>query len=131
VFTLEFEDTYRILLVRFSGVLVSEDICQIDEVVTQAIAWGGRLHGLLLDFSSVQAVGIPETFVALRASLPLISPDCERAFVVPSAELRELAQTYAALQRTYGAKAPHVVDSMSDACEVLQLDRPNFRPLGT
>lgn len=130
MFTLEFEDTYRILLVRFSGVLMPEDICQIDQVVTQAIAYGGPLHGLLVDFSAVQAVGVPQSFIALRATLPLISPDCERVFVVPSAGLRELAQTYAALQRAYGTKAPHVVDSMSDAHEVLQLDRPNFRPLG-
>jgi hypothetical protein len=85
------------------------------------------LHGLLLNYTLVEAVGIPQTFIALRASLPFISPDYERVFVVPSGELRELAQAYAALQREYGTKAPDVVHSMSDAYEVLQLDRPNFR----
>ena len=130
MFTLEFEDTYRILLARFSGILMPEDISQIDQVVTQAIAWGGPLHGMLLDFSSVQAVGVPQTFIAVRARLPFISPDCERVFVVPSGELRGLAQRYAALQRAYGIKAPHVVQSMSEAYEVLQLERPDFRPLG-
>lgn len=128
---LEFEDTQRILLVRFIGVLMPEDISQIDQVVMQAIAWGGPLRGLLLDFSSVQAVGLPQTFVALRARLPFVSPDCERVFVVPSAELRGLAQTYATLQRAYGARPPHVVDSMSDAYEILQLGRPTFRSLET
>ena len=130
MFTLEFEDTQRILLVCFSGVLMPEDIVKIDQVVVDAIAWGGPLHGLLFDFSSVQAVGVPQTFIALRASLPPISPDCERVFVVPTSELWELAQAYAALQRAYGTKAPHVVHSMSEAYEVLQLERPNFRPLG-
>jgi hypothetical protein len=130
VFTLEFEDTCRILLVRFSGVLMPEDISEIDQVVTKVIASGGSLHGLLLDFCSVQAVGVPQTFIAFRASLPLISRDCERVFVVPSRELRELAQAYAAQQRAHGTRAPHLVHSMSDAYEVLQLERPNFRPLG-
>jgi len=128
--TLEFEDTHRILMVRFSGVLMPEDISQIDQVVPQAIAGRGPLRGLLLDFSPIQAVGLPETFVALRARLPFVSPDCERVFVVPSAELRGLAERYAALQRTYGGRAPHVVDSMSDAYEILQLGEPDFRPLG-
>lgn len=128
--TLEFEDTHRILLVRFSGVLMPEDISRIDRVVPQAIAAKGPLRGLVLDFSPVEAVGLPETFVALRARLPFVSPDCERVFVVPSAELRGLAETYAALQRTYGARAPHLVDSMYDAYDILQLGEPDFRPLG-
>lgn len=126
---LEFEDTYRILRVRFSGVLASEDIWQVDQVVTRTIVWGGPLHGLLLDFSAIQAVGVPRSFIALRARLPFMSPDCERVFVVPNPELRELVQTYAELQQGYGFKPPHVVDSMSAACELLHLDRPDFQPL--
>lgn len=106
-----------------------EDISRIDQVVTEAAAWGGPLRGLLLDFSAVEAVGLPQTFVAQRASLPFVLPDCERVFVVPGAELRGLARTYAALQRSYGAKAPHVVDSMVEAYEILQLEGPNFEPL--
>jgi hypothetical protein len=99
VFALEFEDTYRILLVRFSSVLMPENITQIDQGVTRAIAWGCPLHGLLLGFFSVQAVGVPQTFIALSQRLPFLSPDWERVFVVPNGELRWLAQTYAVLQR--------------------------------
>lgn len=128
MFTLRFEDTYRILLVCFSGILVPEDISKIDEVVPAVVAWDGPLHGLLLDFTSVEAVGLPQTFIKLRARLPPVSPACERVFVVPPGELWELAQAYAALQREYGTKAPHIVRSMSDAHKVLHLDRPIFRP---
>jgi hypothetical protein len=130
MFTLKFEDTYRILLVSFSGILVPEDISTIDQVVAEVIAWGGPLHGLLLDCTAVEAVAIPQTFVELRASLPLMSPDCRRVFVMPSGELRELARAYAALQRDYGIEPPNVVPSMSDAYEALRLERPNFRPIG-
>jgi hypothetical protein len=130
MYTLKFEDAHRILLVCFSGILVPQDISDIDQVVTEVIAWEGPVHGLLLDCSSVDAVGIPRTFVALRAGLPLVSPDCERVFVVSGGELRELAQAYAALQREYGIKPPLVVPSMADAYAVLQLERPDFRPIG-
>lgn len=126
MFTLEFEEAYPILLVRFSGVLMPKDIFQIDQVVVDAIAWGGPLHGLLFDFSSVQAVGIPQTFIALRASLPPIAPDCKRVFVVPTDEVRKLAQEYVTLQRGYGTKAPSVVQSVFEAYEALQVERPNF-----
>lgn len=129
MFTLKFEETYRILLVCFSGILVPEDISKIDQVVAEIIAWEGPLHGLLLDFTSVEAVGIPQTFIALRASLPLISSDYERVFVVQSEELWQLAQAYAALQQEYGIKAPNVVPSMPDAYEVLQVEQPIFRPM--
>jgi hypothetical protein len=67
VFTVLFEDTYRILLVCFSGVLAPEDVSAIDQVVTEVAVWGGPVHGLLLDCSSVEAVAIPQTFIALRA----------------------------------------------------------------
>lgn len=128
MWTLEFEDTYRVLLVRFSGILVSEKISELDRVVPAVVAWGGPLHGLLFDCTAVTASAVPQSFIAFRASLPLISSAFQRVFIVPTAELRRLAEAYASQQRHFGIKAPHLVASLSDACKLLQLERPHFRP---
>jgi hypothetical protein len=127
--TLEFEDTYRILLGRFSGIHVPEEIGVLDQSVTEAIAWGGSIHGLLLDYTSVQGVAVSRSFIALRARLPPLAQTYRRVFVVPSPELHELAQAYARQQREFSTEAPHVVASMADAYKLLQLERPIFRPI--
>jgi hypothetical protein len=127
--TLEFEDAYRVLLVRFSGLHVPEEIAELDRAALEIVAWRGPLRGMLLDYTSVTAVAVSQSFIAQRARLPLISTEYERVFVAPSPELYVLAQAYARQQRDFGIKAPHVVISMPEAYKLLQLERPNFRPI--
>jgi hypothetical protein len=129
MFTLAFEDKYRILLARFSGIHVPEDISELDRAITKILAWEGLVHGLLLDYMSVEAVAVPESFIAHRARLPQISPEYERVLVVPNGELHKLARTYAAQQCVLGVKKPHVVLSVWDAYMLLHLEQPNFRPI--
>jgi hypothetical protein len=129
MFTLEFEDAHRVLLVHFSGIHVPEEIAEFDRVALETVAWANPLRGMLLDYTSVTAVAMPPGFIAKRARLPLISTEYERVFVVPSPELYELAQAYGRQQRDFGIKAPHVVMSMPEAYGLLQLERPNFRPI--
>jgi hypothetical protein len=130
MFTLEFEDRCRTLLARFSGILVPEDISGLDQAITEIVAWKGPVHGVLFDYTLVEAVGISETFVADRACLPLISNDYKRVMLVPAPELYELARTYAALQYEHGVKEPFVTRSLQEAYELLHLERPNFQPIG-
>jgi hypothetical protein len=129
VLALEFEDTYRVLLVRFSGVHVPEEIDELDRVALEFVTWRGPMLGLLLDYSSVEAVAVSQSLIARRACLPLISREYERVMVVPTPELYELARAYADQQRGFGIKGPHVVGSMLDAYNLLQIEQPNFRPI--
>jgi hypothetical protein len=84
---------------------------------------------VLLDYSSVEAVAVPRSFIAQRARLPLMSLDYERVMVVPTPELHELARAYADQQGDFGIKKPHVVRSTLDAYKLLQIEQPNFRPV--
>jgi hypothetical protein len=129
VLALEFEDTCRVLLVRFSGIHVPVDIAELDRVALEFVAWGGPMRGLLLDYSSVEAVAVPQSLIARRARLPLISLEYERVMVVPTPELHELARAYADQQRGFGIKGPHVVGSMLEAYKLLQIEQANFRPI--
>ena len=58
MFALAFEDRYRVLLVRFSGIHVPEDISELEWAATEIVAWDGPMHGLLLDYTSVEAVAV-------------------------------------------------------------------------
>jgi hypothetical protein len=128
--TLVFEDRCRILLARFSGIHVPEDISELDWAISKTIAWEGAIQGLLLDYTVVEAVAVPETFIAQWARLPQISPDYERVMVVPAPEPYRLARTYSTLQCEFGIKQPRVALSLLEAYELLNLEQPNFRPIG-
>ncbi len=129
MFTIEFEDRSRILLARFSGIHVPEDISGLDRTIAETIAWEGPIRGVLLDYTLVEAVAVPQTFIAQRARLPLISTEYERVMVAPTPELYELARTYATLQAEFGIKEPFVTPSLQEAYELLHLEQPNFRSI--
>lgn len=130
MFTLELEDRCRILLARFSGIHVPEDISGLERAITEIVAWDGPVHSVLLDYTLVEAVAVPETFIAQRARLPQISPEYERVMVAPTPELYKLARTYATLQSEFGIKEPFVTASLHEAYELLHLEHPNFRSIG-
>jgi hypothetical protein len=127
--TLAFEHAFKVLLARFSGIHVPEDIADLEQAIMEIVGWGEHLHGVLLDYTAVEAVAMPQSFIAYRASLPLMSTGYERVMVVPNQELYGLARAYATQQREYGYKAPHVVASTGDAYELLRLQQPNFQPI--
>jgi hypothetical protein len=129
MFALAFEDRYRVLLVRFSGIHVPEDISELEWAATEIVAWDGPMHGLLLDYTSVEAVAVPHSFIAYRARLPQISSGYERVMVAPNPELYELAHAYARLQRDFGNPEPRVVLSLWDAYQLLGLDKPDFQDI--
>jgi hypothetical protein len=129
MFALAFEDRYRVLLVRFSGIHVPEDISKLDWAATEIVAWDGPMRGLLLDYTSVEAVAVPHSFIAYRARLPQISSGYERVMVAPNPELYELARTYASLQHDFGNLGPRVTLSLWDAYQLLGLDKPDFQDI--
>jgi hypothetical protein len=128
MFRLAFEDRYRVFLARFTGIYVSEDVTDLQRVLTSFVAEHGPVHGLF-DYTEVEAVAVPQSLIAHHAGIPQISPGYERVFVTPLREMYDLARAYAVQQRELGNKEPQIVTSMWDAYRLLGLDRPNFREI--
>jgi hypothetical protein len=128
MFTLAFEHTHRVLLVRYVGIFTSEDIVRLDRAVIELVAQAGPVRGLL-DFSGIEAFAVPHTLLAERGRLLAIMPSQERVIVAPNAEIYELARSYASQQRDFGNLEPRVVMSLADAYLLLGLDQPDFEPL--
>jgi hypothetical protein len=129
MFTLLFECSHRVLLVRFAGIFTSEDIVQLDSAVIAFVAQEGPVRGLL-DFSGIEAFAVPHTLVAERGRLLAIVPGQKGIIVAPNTEIYDLARAYASQQRDFGNLEPHVVLSLWDAYQLLGLDEPNFQAVG-
>ena len=65
MFTLEFDHTHNVLLTRFSGMLLPDDIRNLDQAIRLFVRDRGPVRRLL-DFSDVSTVAIPENFLGSR-----------------------------------------------------------------
>jgi hypothetical protein len=89
-------------------------------------------HGFapgIVDFSSIEANAVPQSFFKWRARLPQILLGQERIIVAPQQEIHELACAYSAQQRDSGNVEPQVVRTLDDAYLALDLKQPDFRPV--
>src|SRR4029453_11893325 len=105
MFTLEFDRIHNVLLTRFSGMLLPDDIRSLDQAARLFL----RDHGpvwRLLDFSDVSTVAIPESFLSSPSAFTQISLGQAGVFVVSQEELLELVRRYARSQREDGIPEP-------------------------
>jgi hypothetical protein len=128
MFTLEFDRTHNVLLTRFSGVLLPDDIRNLDQAVRLFV----RDHGLVrrvLDFTGVSTVAIPESFLGSGSRLAQISLGQAHVFVVPQEELLVLVRRYVRQQHEDGNPEPTVVPTIGEAYVVLNISAPHFAPV--
>ena len=125
MFSLEFEGDHKVLLTRFSGMLLPDDIRGLDEAVRHFIRDHGHVRGLL-DFSGVSVVAIPESFFQSPSRSPQFSREQQRVFVASQEEVLALAHRYASQEGDYGYIQPVIVPTMAEAYEVLNIEAPNF-----
>src|SRR3984957_16334221 len=128
MFSLSFDSSHGVLLAQFAGVLSSEDINGLDKALAAFVSRHGFAPGIV-DFSSIKANAVPQSFFVWRARLPQILLGQERIIVAPQQEIYELACVYAAQQRDFGNVEPQVVRTLGDAYLALDLKQPDFRPV--
>ncbi|UYN96127.1 MAG: hypothetical protein KIT25_04045 [Enhydrobacter sp.] len=126
MFTLWFERRQRVLLVRISGVMSSQDFETHDRNVLTFLAREGAVRGLY-DFSAVDAVAVPISKVMQRGQAPSIIAD--RVIVAPRAAGEEFARTIRDQQRLAGHREPIIVPTLGEAYALLDLDNPLFEPI--
>ena len=126
MFILEFDRTHNVLLTRFSGMLLPDDIRSLEEAAHLFLRDHGPVRRLL-DFSDVSTVAIPESFLGSR--LTQISLEQAHVFVVPQEELLALLRHYVREQRDHRNPEPAIVPTVGDAYVVLNIDAPRFAPV--
>ena len=128
MFSLSFDSSHGVLLAQFTGVLSSEDINGLDKALAVFVSRHGLAPGIV-DFSSIEANAVPQSFFAWRARLPQILLGQARIFVAPQQEIHELTRAFTAQQRDFGNVEPQVVHALADAYRILDLDQVDFRPV--
>jgi hypothetical protein len=128
MFTLEFDRIHNVLLTRFSGMLLPDDIRSFDQAAHLFLREHGPVRRLL-DFSTVSTIAVPESFFGSPSALTQISLGQARVFVVLQEELLELVRRYARQQREYGNPEPAIVRTIAEAYAVLNIVAPHFAPV--
>lgn len=129
MFTLHHERRHRVLLTRFEGMLVPEDIERHDAAVRRFVQEHGRVRGLA-DFTGVTTVAVPWSLLAARARQPQLSPGQERVMVAPGEEIHEMLSDFAARQADAGNLKPLIVRTLAEGHAALGLHDPRFEPVG-
>jgi hypothetical protein len=128
MFTLLFESETRVMLIRYSGILSSDDIRSVDAYVTNFVAGEGYIRSIY-DLTRIKAFAIPPTILRERGRKLRMNPGQDRVFVTPQEELYALYCEYAREQLELGNGDMKVVRQLPEALKVLELKKPDFRPL--
>jgi hypothetical protein len=128
MFTLSFERTRRVLKVTLIGVLSSEDLVAAESAIVSFTSREGPSRRLV-DFTRVEAIALPATKLIRRGSQSPTSPGWDRVFVASRPDLLALVRDFSQQQSLSGIQPPHVVTSMDEAFEALELVDPRFDAL--
>ncbi|MBY0323379.1 MAG: hypothetical protein K2X72_31970 [Reyranella sp.] len=90
----------------------------------------GPTHSIF-DFTPTQKVAMAPLSLERRASKPAMCVGFERVIVAPQPELRALAEKFRLQQVNAGLPAPHVVQTMAEAEQLLSLGSLVFEPIDT
>jgi hypothetical protein len=127
MFTLAFEPTQRVLLVRFSRSLTREALDRMSEAVRMFAGRVGPTRGIV-DFSDVETVDVPTEAIIERGRRRPVMGNAERIFVAPQSILFGLSRLFASYQEGTGNQVPVIVHTVQEAYKRFDLDRPNFEP---
>lgn len=128
MFKLLFEPRSRVLMVRYGGVLSSDDIRTVDACVTGIVAREGFMRSIY-DLTAIEAFAIPPTKLSWRGRNLRMNPGQDRVFVVPQDDLYGLYRDYAQQQLDIGNGEMKIVRQLAEALKLLQVKRAGFRPL--
>ena len=126
MFTVEFDRLNSLLLVRFRGQLALSDISTFDKLASAFVAAEGPVH-IIVDFTAVQSISIPDRAIAERGRQPQLCPSHRRAIVAPQAELRGLYQVFAANQEAVGLSPPPIVETLGQALVSIGLRKSRLK----
>lgn len=124
-----FEPRHRVLMVRVTGLLSSQDIEMHDRVVLPFLAGQAEVRGIY-DLSGVETVAVPESKAVQRGQAPSII--ATRVVVVaPNGAGMDFVRIVREAQRLAGHREPIIVATLEEAYLALEMPAPQFEPVDT
>jgi hypothetical protein len=128
LFQLLFDPRHNVLMTRYFGTYVADDITLRDNAVARFVARRGLVRGIV-DFSDVNAVDVPLDRFIKRATSPGLLGSKARVIVAPDELTYGLNRVFAAHRAYSRILEPLLVRSLAEAYEALELDDPKFEPV--
>ena len=128
VFDLLFDARHNVLMTRFYGTYVADDIVLRDIAVGRFVARHGLARGIL-DYTDVEDIDVPMDLVVKRGHAPPMLPGQMRVIVAPGTQTWEMSRLIAALQAYSRKIEPIVVRSLGEAFERMAIVEPRFEPV--
>jgi hypothetical protein len=125
--SLAYDRKHRVLRATISGIFASEDMEELDRSVIEFVARQGQVR-CIYDYTTVEALAVPESLLARRAQQPLIVRE-QRVIVASRVSSGEAARAYVRYQREAGQKEAAIVDTLNEAYALLRLRNPRFEPV--
>jgi hypothetical protein len=129
VFQLLFDAKHQVLMTRFSGTYVQEDVVLRDRAAARFVARHGLARGIM-DFTHVDAIDIPIEQLVRRAHQPPILPGQPRIVVAPHPLTYEMNRVVIAHQLYSRKVEPLLVRSLDEAFRAFAMVAPHFEPVG-
>ena len=128
MFELLFDARHKVLMTRFFGTYVADDIVLRDIAVGRFVARHGLARGIL-DYTDVEDIDVPMDLVVKRGHAPPMLPGQMRVIVAPDTKTWEMSRLIAALQAYSRKIEPIVVRSLGEAFERMAIVEPRFEPV--
>ena len=129
-FALFFDRKHKVLLVRFGRALTRKALEAMVEAAREFVGVHGNCDGIV-DFSAVEKVDIDVAYLRAYGASPRVMTGARRILVAPDDEMFGIARLYGLHQSTSQGEEPMVVRSLQAAYDLLDLNDPDFQPLGS
>lgn len=126
--TLLLDRSAMILMVRFHGLFISEDIATHDAFVSRLVQRDGPVRGII-DLSQVTIVAVPLTRFVEVSRRPQLVPGSQRILVASEPAMTELARVFQNHQELVGNTVPRIVQSLGEAYAAMGVSGDNFEPV--
>jgi hypothetical protein len=126
-FSLEYDENYNVLLVRFSGTLTRDEHQTMVAAVRRFVARHGPCHAIA-DFGAVENFKLDLDYIKNLAQSPAVLFGQKRVMVAPTDVIFATMRLFETHQSATGDE-PMVVRSLAQAFDHLGIVRPDFRLL--
>jgi hypothetical protein len=125
-----FDRQRNVLLLTLIDTFDNGTLAVMDAACTTFFDAEGPSHAIF-DFTSTQKVVMAPLSLERRAGKPAMCVGFERIIVAPQPEIRALAEKFRLRQSSAGLPAPHVVNTVAEAEQLLGLGALVFEPVDT
>jgi anti-anti-sigma regulatory factor len=127
-YSLLFDESARILLVRFAGAVVRQELERLRRDTRRFVERHGNCDSIV-DFTAVDHVDLDGAYLRALGGRPRVMAGARRVFVASQPEVFGIVRMFGLQQSLVTDNEPMVMRTLDEACVFLGLEAPRFAPI--